>query len=697
MLLEKGIYQEQTAGDVDAAMEIYRRIIEDDRANRPLAAQAQYRLGLCYLKKKQADAAAESFRKVVSLYPEQQDLVAQAQRDLERLGANGGKSASPKPARPGVIRTNPPALANDVDPSLDKITVMFNHPMMDRSWSWTGSGPMYPKTTGSPSYDAARRVCSLPVKLEPGKVYQIGVNSKSFKNFKTAAGTPVPWYMIVFATRSADGKPTPIPQELQQQARAINRISDAQVGTSRQDPPRVVRTTPRAFADNVAASLDKITVTFDQAMLDGHWSWTGGGETFPKTVGDIHYDAAKRTCTLPVKLEPGKVYWVGMNSPSYQYFQAADGTPAERYVILFATESADGKATPIPQDLLDAAKEINGASAVTGQASGDAAVVSDDPDRRQAIEGIFANPEPIETIAKKIFEGIRTADYDRWINGERWGSFPITQYYQTYQWYDVLVPWICKTFKADPIQEVSLAAVVKNEDGLPAIPYKLTLASGKVMEGMLPFNYEDGRWYARWGLDWHLGKRMRLTEARKTTPPLGPAKVEMRVIGKPVSAFAEGDLSAPESAAANYCRASGNMDAEALAAVSITPVDGAAMQRAFERNRADMEIYNKAQLNATILQVLTYRDGVARVIVKLSFPPGVGRHPFSGRTFGLFGGQWKNMGEDRYPSPQAARVAFERGKDAIWDDYMQVVEQNGGGGEVVGARPLPAADTRTGQ
>jgi hypothetical protein len=761
-----------------------------------------------------------------------------------------------------VIRTNPPALTNDVDPSLDKITVTFNYPMADRSWSWTGSGELYPKTTGSPSYDTTRRVCTLPVQLEPGKVYRVGVNSKSFKNFRTAAGVPVPWYVIVFATRSADGKPTPIPQELQQEARGINQISDAQVGTSQQGPPKVVRSTPKALADNVAASQDKITVTFDQAMLDGDWSWTGSGETYPETPDKPSYDAARRTCTLPVKLEPGKVYWVGVNSPSYQNFRAADGTPATRYVVLFATESADGKPTPIPQDLLDQAREINGqsvaidpagkgggsqmqrravgkavaifpeqvdlstpegAAAAWNRASGkmDAAGLANlswrplDPeemdrawksaekkdietynksqlngvivevltykddfgavitflsfppgvgrspyslrylglsngqwknmgedrlggvgearqtfqqkmerireqfhqvigggkgssgsdgqdraaveqDRQQAIQQVFADPEPIVAIANKIFEAIRTADYDRWINGEGWGSFPMVQYYQTYQWYDALVPWICKTFKADPIKDVTLGKVTKNEDGLPAIPYKLTLASGKVMEGILPFNYKDGRWYARWGLDWHLGNRMRLTEARKTTPPAGPANVEMRVINKLVSTFPAGDLSTPENAAASYNRASGGMDAKALAAVSLAPVDAADMRRAFEANRADMVVYNKAQLTATIVQVLTYREGVAKVITKLNFPPGVGRHPFSGRTFGLFNSQWKNMGEDRYPSPEAARAAFEKGKDAIWDDYMQDVQgQNAGGGGPVGTSSQPAADART--
>src|SRR5258706_15714996 len=48
--LEKGIYTEETKGDLKAAGEIYRQIVEDATADRGLIAQAQLRLGLCELK-----------------------------------------------------------------------------------------------------------------------------------------------------------------------------------------------------------------------------------------------------------------------------------------------------------------------------------------------------------------------------------------------------------------------------------------------------------------------------------------------------------------------------------------------------------------------------------------------------------------------------------------------------------------------
>lgn len=136
-----------------------------------------------------------------------------------------------------------------------------------------------------------------------------------------------------------------------------NRVVPA--GEIDKNRPMVVKTQPAAFANDVSPSLKTITVTFDQPMMDRSWSWTGGGDTYPETTGRPRYDSSRTTCSLPVKLEPGKVYWVGINSPSYKNFKNPDRVPAKRYVILFATKGTDGRATPIPSDMLVKAKSIN--------------------------------------------------------------------------------------------------------------------------------------------------------------------------------------------------------------------------------------------------------------------------------------------------------------------------------------------------
>jgi hypothetical protein len=258
--------------------------------------------------------------------------------------ADRGAASAKKAAGPVVVEMVPKQLAEDVDPALAAVKVTFDQPMHDRSWSWTGGGETFPKVDGDIHYDAARTTCVLPVKLEAGKVYWIGINSPSHKNFASAAGAPALVNVVLFATRGADGKPTVIPAAMKARAAAMA----AAIG---QAAPTVVKTTPEALADDVKASVTALTVTFDQPMRDGSWSWTGGGDTFPKVTGKIHYDAAKKTCTLPVTLEPGKVYVVGINSPSHQNFANPAGVAARRYLLVFATAGRDGKATAIPQGL----------------------------------------------------------------------------------------------------------------------------------------------------------------------------------------------------------------------------------------------------------------------------------------------------------------------------------------------------------
>lgn len=268
------------------------------------------------------------------------------------------RAEEPRPAAqderlgtPLLVQTVPAAFEDAVDPQLTGISVTFDRPMRDQSWSWTGGGDTMPKSAGEIRYDAAKTTCTRPVQLEPGKVYWVGVNSPSHRHFQTPEGVPAAWHVILFATASEDGKPTRIPKDLLEQARKINGPAI----------PVIVKTVPEAFAEGVDPKLDRIAVTFNRPMRDGSWSWTGGGETYPKVSGAISYDEAKTTCTLPVQLEPAKVYWVGVNSPSHRNFKAEDRVPARWHVILFATAAADGKPTPIPADLLEKARKINGA------------------------------------------------------------------------------------------------------------------------------------------------------------------------------------------------------------------------------------------------------------------------------------------------------------------------------------------------
>ena len=83
-LLERAVYSEETKGDLDTAVQLYQQVVEQGKETQSLAAQAQYRLGVCYYKKKDYAKANEAFEKVLKDYPEQKEIVGAAQEYLSR-------------------------------------------------------------------------------------------------------------------------------------------------------------------------------------------------------------------------------------------------------------------------------------------------------------------------------------------------------------------------------------------------------------------------------------------------------------------------------------------------------------------------------------------------------------------------------------------------------------------------------------
>jgi tetratricopeptide (TPR) repeat protein len=81
-LLEQGIYSEETKGDVDAALKLYQQVVSEAKAGQAVAAQAQYRLGVCFYKKKNYAEANAAFEKLLKDYPDQKDLIAAADKYL---------------------------------------------------------------------------------------------------------------------------------------------------------------------------------------------------------------------------------------------------------------------------------------------------------------------------------------------------------------------------------------------------------------------------------------------------------------------------------------------------------------------------------------------------------------------------------------------------------------------------------------
>ena len=118
--------------------------------------------------------------------------------------------------------------------------------------------------------------------------------------------------------------------------RAVRAQEDIAVETA---PPVVVKTVPQAGLTDVDPALKEIRVTFSKEMADGSWSAAQlSPATFPKVDGKLHYQKDGRTFVLPVKLEPGRVYAIWLNSQRFHNFKDREGQPAIPYLLVFRTK-----------------------------------------------------------------------------------------------------------------------------------------------------------------------------------------------------------------------------------------------------------------------------------------------------------------------------------------------------------------------
>jgi len=106
-------------------------------------------------------------------------------------------------------------------------------------------------------------------------------------------------------------------------------------------PPVVVRTSPTAGNQGVDPSIREVRVTFSKEMMTHEmWSFVyARPAAFPKVAGQIHYLDDKRTCVLPVSLEPGKTYGMWINSQEHTSFRDTYQNPAVPYLLIFKTRN----------------------------------------------------------------------------------------------------------------------------------------------------------------------------------------------------------------------------------------------------------------------------------------------------------------------------------------------------------------------
>ncbi len=229
-------------------------------------------------------------------------------------GEDGARLA----AAPRILKTIPEVGAKGVDAALTEVTVVFDRDMA-KGMSWTGDPALFPSVDKSREARwADARTCVLPVKLEQGKYYRLGINSTSRRNFRSAEGTPVAASAIYFVTAGAT-------REIEERLKV----------------PAVVSLDPQREAADVDPKATSLKVTFNVPMGEG-MSWVGGGPLFPKLPQDkkASWSEDGLTCTLPVALEPNHEYELGLNSASFNNFQSRWGVPLEPLIYKFRTGQA---------------------------------------------------------------------------------------------------------------------------------------------------------------------------------------------------------------------------------------------------------------------------------------------------------------------------------------------------------------------
>lgn len=122
-------------------------------------------------------------------------------RVVEFFNAYADKYEGQAAKAPKVVSMTPANGAEDVDPGLTEITIVFDRPMQDGAWSVVGGGPHFPEITGKVHYDKECKVLTLPVKLKPNWSYQFWLNRGKYNSFQSKDGVKLESVAVTFETR----------------------------------------------------------------------------------------------------------------------------------------------------------------------------------------------------------------------------------------------------------------------------------------------------------------------------------------------------------------------------------------------------------------------------------------------------------------------------------------------------------------
>lgn len=84
-LLQQGIFAEETEGDLDAAIKIYQKIVDDADNDRAFIAKAKFRLATCLVKIGAQEKGVQTFRQLLNHFGDLTELAARTRSELNRL------------------------------------------------------------------------------------------------------------------------------------------------------------------------------------------------------------------------------------------------------------------------------------------------------------------------------------------------------------------------------------------------------------------------------------------------------------------------------------------------------------------------------------------------------------------------------------------------------------------------------------
>ncbi|TAL05093.1 MAG: hypothetical protein EPO07_04140, partial [Verrucomicrobia bacterium] len=492
-------------------------------------------------------------------------------------------------------------------------------------------------------------------------------------------------------------------------------------------PPVVVKTVPKAGATDVDPALTEIKVTFSKAMQDGSWSWsTWGEENFPEMVGQPKYLADGRTCVLTVKLQPGKFYATWLNSEKFHNFKDVSGRPAVPYLLTFFTGES-GANTSLRSDLT-AAEGVGAAVAqkIKSEVAGELKKRGAKVDELLVTVSVARDSG---TPFKVTYRGLRNfkasdgtlvspPDGDfimNYIGGGQWqgalAGVTFTAQVGSVDKIDlpfvndpqVLGRWESVDFVTNPSEFNPDQRAWRGELFFKGLNF---LENGKFPESWQTWTkgvviHRGDKTASRYEIreikgqpylffEWKsgdvtiLGRKPSYYVLKKVVAAdsagassAGAERIVDREINRLVSEFPEvRDLSTPETACVAWQRANARKELPTISQLSLVPMESKELenwfQREEQRDAEGLAIYLKALADSKIVAVQTWRGELANVITFLPFPEGKGRSPYSARSFGLVNGDWKNLGEDRLPTLEAARAGFEKKKERLWQRFTEL-------------------------